>query len=128
MIIRSLFALALLATPSLAGDEPEITGREFVMPSGNIACMVEDINGGSRQLYCVRNLPKTIVVTLSRNGIESFPTSGDQPVSFDAEVLQYGDNFYNSGFSCDSSESGLLCSHNKWGGFELSRKGLTRFD
>ena len=39
----ALLALALFASPALAGDEPEITDREFVMPSRNIACIVQDV-------------------------------------------------------------------------------------
>ena len=133
MIRRSLLMLALLATPALAGDEPEITDREFVMPSRNIACIVQDVSleggmGPSKRLYCVRYEPKTIAVILDERGIESYPTDGDQPMSSEAEVLQYGDNFWNGGFSCDSSKTGLLCSHSDYGAFELSRKGLKKLN
>ena len=63
--------------------------------------------GPSKRLYCVRYEPKTIAVTLDETGIDSFPTDGDQPMSSEADALQYGDNFFNGGFSCDSSKTGL---------------------
>jgi hypothetical protein len=129
MIRRSLLMLFLLASPAVAGDEPVITDREFVMPSRNIACIVQDVSleggdGPSKRLYCVRYEPKTIAVILDERGLESYPTEGDQPMSSEADVLQYGDNFWNGGFSCDSSPTGLLCSHSEYGAFELSRKGM----
>jgi hypothetical protein len=131
MIRYSLLALALVASPALAGDEPEVTDKEFIMPSRNIACIVQDVSleggsGPSKRLYCVRYEPKTIAVLLDERGLESYETDGEQPMSSEAETLQYGDNFYNSGFSCDSSKTGLVCSHSDYGAFELSRKGLKK--
>lgn len=127
----ALFALALLATPALAGDEPELTGNAFVMPSRNVACMVQDVSleggsGPSKRLYCLRNEPTTIGVMLDERGLESFPTEGDTQIDFDGPVLQYGDNWWHDGFSCDSAETGVVCSHNDYGAFTLSRKGLVK--
>jgi hypothetical protein len=129
MFRNSLIVLSLLATPAFAGDEAELTDIEFLMPSRNIACIVQDVSlegrpGPSKRLYCVRHEPKTIVVVLDERGLESYPTEGDQPFSSEANVLQYGDNWFQAGFSCDSSSTGLMCSHNTYGAFELSRKGL----
>jgi hypothetical protein len=129
MIRYSLIAFAFLVSPAFAGDEPELTDREFLMPSRNIGCIVQDVSleggtGPSKRLYCVRNLPTTIAVILDERGMESYDTEGDLPFSSEANVLQYGDNWYHEGFSCDSDKRGLLCSHNKYGAFRLSRKGL----
>jgi hypothetical protein len=129
MIRYSLIAFAFLVSPAFAGDEPELTDREFLMPSRNIGCIVQDVSleggtGPSKRLYCVRNLPTTIAVILDERGMESYDTEGDLPFSSEANVLQYGDNWYHEGFSCDSDKRGLLCSHNKYGAFRLSRKGV----
>jgi hypothetical protein len=124
-----LLALALLTTPVLAGDEPDVMGKSFVMPSGNIACTLVDVNleggsGPSQRLFCVRKQPKTIAVTLDEGGLESYPTDGDAQIDWSAPVLQYGGNWWINDFSCDSSSTGLLCSHSTYGAFELSRKGM----
>lgn len=124
-------ALALLATPALAGDEPELTEREFLMPSRNIGCIVQDVSleggtGPSKRLYCVRNLPTTIAVVMDERGVESYDEEGDLPFSSEASVLQYGENWFHAGFSCDSSSTGLMCSHRDYGAFKLARKGFER--
>jgi hypothetical protein len=129
MIRYVLIALMLFTIPAVAGDEPELTDREFLMPSRNIGCIVQDVsleggNGPSKRLHCVRNLPTTLAVMLDERGLESYPTEGDLPFSSEADVLQYGDNWYYEGFSCDSDQKGVLCSHNKYGAFRLSRRGL----
>ncbi len=131
MIRYVLIAMTLFASPAFAGDEPESTDREFIMPSRNIGCIVQDVSleggsGASKRLYCVRNLPTTIAVMLDERGIESYTTEGDQPFSSEAYVLQYGENWFHEGFSCDSTKTGLMCSHSDYGGFELARKGLKK--
>jgi hypothetical protein len=122
-LIGGIMIVAAAASSAFAGDEPEVTGPEFRMPSGNIACKVQKV-GALKQLFCVRNLPRTIAVVLGKGGLTSSPTDGDQPFNEDAPVLEYGDNFENGGFWCDSGRDGLLCTHNSYGGFTLSRKGL----
>jgi hypothetical protein len=127
-----LVAVSLFTLPAFAGDEPELTDSEFLMPSRNIGCVVQDVSleggsGPSKRLYCVRYEPKTIAVLLDERGVESYPTEGDQPFSSEANVLKYGDNWFHSGFSCDSSTTGLVCSHSTYGAFELSRKGLKKY-
>jgi hypothetical protein len=127
----SVLATAALVTTAYAGDEPELTGREFTTPSRNISCLVQDVgleggSGQSKRLYCVRNLPKTIVVMLDERGIETYKTEGDQPFTGDIRVLNYGQNWFNGGFSCDSSKIGIFCSHSDYGAFQLSRKGMNK--
>jgi hypothetical protein len=127
-----LAALLFLSVPALAGDEPEITDREFIMPSRNIGCIVQDVSleggtGPSKRLYCARNLPTTIAVILDERGLETYPTEGDQPFSSEADILQYGENWYHEGFSCDSDQKGVLCNHSNYGAFRLSRKGVEEF-
>jgi hypothetical protein len=132
MIRYGLLALAVLSSAAIAGDEPELTNNEFMMPSGNITCIVRDVDleggsGPSKRLYCVRNLPKPLVVILDERGVESYPTDGDQPFSAAPDVLAYGDNWYHEGFSCDSDKTGVVCNHNAYGAFRLSRKGVEKF-
>jgi hypothetical protein len=133
MLRYSFLAIVLFTSPAFAGDEPELTGREFVMPSRNIGCIVQDVSleggaGPSKRLYCVRNLPKTIAVLLDERGVESYDEEGDLPFSSEADVLQYGDNWFHAGFSCDSSTAGVVCSHSDYGAFQLSRQGLKRLN
>lgn len=125
-IIRySLIALTLLAVPALAGDEPELTGVNFMMPSRNVACIkLDPENGLSDRLYCLRYEPELISVELSEAGVNWAPAEGDQPGFEGTPILQYGDNWYHDGFSCDSDEKGVVCSHGKFGAFRLSRKGV----
>lgn len=126
---RAVFALALIATPALAGDEPEITGPAFVMPSGNVACLVHEVELATAatpqpQLFCIRKWPKTIGVTLDETRLASFKTVQAAQVDWNAPVLNYGDNWWHNDFACDSAPSGVVCSHPKFGAFQLSRKGM----
>jgi hypothetical protein len=130
-ITALLAAAALLAcaAPTLAGDEPEISGTEFVMPSRNVACLVQDVGleGGSEQskrLYCIRKSPTLLAVILDERGLESYQTDGDSQFNWNAPILNYGDNWFHEGFSCDSAKTGLVCSHSDYGAFEVSRKGV----
>jgi hypothetical protein len=127
----AVFATMVFASAAYAGDEPEQTGREFTTPSGNISCTVLDVSleggsGPSKRLYCVRNLPETIVVILDERGAETYETEGDQPFTNDIRILHYGQNWFNGGFSCDSSKIGIFCSHSDYGAFQLSRKGMKK--
>jgi hypothetical protein len=128
-----LVALALLTTPVFAGDEPEITGSDFVMPSRNVACMVQEADLDTAatpqpQLFCIRKKPTRIGVTLDESGLKSFANPSPAQFNWDAPVLNYGDNFWHGDFSCDSAETGVLCSHPKFGAFELSKKGMKRLN
>jgi hypothetical protein len=126
---RAVFALVLLATPVHAGDEPEVTGPAFVMPSGNVACLVQEVELATAatpqpQLFCIRRKPKTIGVTLDETRLSSFTNVQAAQFDWNAPVLNYGDNWWHSDFSCDSAQSGVVCSHPKFGAFQLSRKGM----
>jgi hypothetical protein len=129
----SIVAAALFATPAFAGDDaPSLTGQEFVLPSGNIACILQDVSlegddGPSQRLYCVRNKPKTIAVLLNHKGIESYPTDGDQPFSADAPVLNYDEGWENGDFHCAATTKGLLCSYKGQLKFRLAKAGLKKF-
>jgi hypothetical protein len=124
MIRYCLIALMVLTVPAMAGDEPELTGADF-MPSRNVACVkLNPENGLSDRLYCLRYEPSMLVVVLDENGPTAGATYGDQPSFEDAPILQYGNNWYHEGFSCDSDEKGVVCSHSTYGAFRLSRKGM----
>jgi hypothetical protein len=125
MIRFGLVALMLLAVPALAGDEPELTGADFMMPSRNVGCVkLDPENGLSDRLYCLRYEPTLIAVVLSSDGVTWARAEGDQPGFEGTSILQYGDNWYHEGFSCDADEKGVVCSHGKFGAFRLSRKGV----
>jgi hypothetical protein len=125
MIRYGVIALLILTVPAMAGDEPELTGADFMMPSRNVACLkLDPENGLSDRLYCLRYEPELISVELSEAGVNWGPAEGDQPGFEDAPMLKYGDNWYHEGFSCDSDQNGVVCSHGKYGAFQLSRKGV----
>jgi hypothetical protein len=125
MIRYCLIAFIALTLPAMAGDEPELTGTDFMMPSRNVACVkLNPENGLSDRLYCLRYQPSMLAVVLDENGPTASVTYGDQPSFEDAPILQYGDNWYREGFSCDSDEKGVVCSHSTYGAFRLSRKGM----
>jgi hypothetical protein len=125
MIRMSLIALCLFVVPAFAGDEPALTGADFMMPSRNVGCVkLDPENGLSDRLYCVRYQPRFIAVVLSRDGVTSARAEGDQPGFEGTPILQYGDSWYHDGFSCDSDKNGVVCSHGKYGAFRLSRKGV----
>jgi hypothetical protein len=125
MFRQVLIASFLLTVPAIAGDEPELTGRNFMMPSRNVACIKMDPeNGLSDRLYCLRYEPKLIAVVLDKNGPVANETFGDQPAFEDTPILQYGENWFHEGFSCDSDPKGVVCSHSDYGAFRLSRQGM----
>jgi hypothetical protein len=125
MFRQVLIASFLLTVPALAGDEPELTGRDFMMPSRNVACIkLDPENGLSDRLYCLRYEPTFIAVVLDKNGPLSGETFGDQPDFEDTPILQYGKSWFHDGFSCDSDPIGVVCSHSDYGAFRLSRKGM----
>jgi hypothetical protein len=67
MIRMSLIALCLFVVPAFAGDEPALTGADFMMPSRNVGCVkLDPENGMSDRLYCVRYQPRFIAVVLSQ--------------------------------------------------------------
>jgi hypothetical protein len=127
----AFLALTLIATPAFAGDEPALTGKEFIMPSRNVACLVQDVSleggsGLSKRLYCLRNEPTTLAVMLDERGLESWPTDGDTQFNWEAPMLAYGESWWHDGFSCESLTSGVVCRHEDYGSFKLSRKGVKK--
>jgi hypothetical protein len=125
MIRYCLVATMFLTLPAIAGDEPELTGVDFMMPSRNVACVkLNPENGLSDRLFCLWYEPSLMAVVLDENGATAGTTYGDQPSFEDTPILQYGDNWYHEGFSCDSDEKGVVCSHSTYGAFRLSRKGM----
>jgi hypothetical protein len=131
MIYRCCIALALMTVQASAGLEPDLKGQEFMMPSGNVTCMKLDaIDDGdvkvSDRLYCLRYLPTPLVVILEESGVHSQAAGDDQPFGRDVPVLAYGKKWYKEGFTCKSEVKGVVCSHNKFGAFRLSRKGFEK--
>jgi hypothetical protein len=127
----ALVVLALNATPALAGDDSPSAVGAFVMPSGNVACLVQEVDLETAstpqpQLVCVRLEPAQLGAFLDERGAYSRNKPRVPQLDWNAPVLNYGENFWHDDFSCDSLESGVECSHPKYGAFRLSKKGMKR--
>jgi hypothetical protein len=127
----TIFSILTLGTPAaVAGDD--FIREGFVMPSRNINCTVqqEGVEGTTSdgwRLYCVRFQPTPIVVILTKRGVETYDSDGDQPSGQDRWVFTYGDPWESGPFECVSSQTGLTCTHTNGKGFKLSRKGVSTF-
>jgi len=53
--------------------------------------------------------------------------AGDTAYDQNAPVLAYGTGWARGGFTCASSEDGLLCRNQDGHGFTLSREAWTQF-
>jgi hypothetical protein len=124
-------ALLFVATPAVAGDEPDKTDAVFQTPSKNIVCVHDDasssgVEGSGFSLFCSRFEPAAIFVSLDKTGVKTGKLESDlgdeEPVT-----LEYGEHWRGEGgFDCYSSKTGLMCEHPDFGGFEISRKGVKK--
>lgn len=137
-----LFAAALVAC-SPAPQEPTETpsqvepaevatapgvSTEFMAPSGNIACVYTPAGGtsvyqtadGRAELKCDRSEPEYVRVVLPENGPARIEPT-DERGCCSGETIQYGQDWSEGPFSCDVTESGLICVNREQHGFTLSR-------
>jgi hypothetical protein len=106
---------------------PDLTTREFQMPSRNIGCLLA---GGELRCDILSGLepePTTacefdwVGVVLSKDS--AGPNCGSDTVYMKAApTLAYGGEWRRGGFTCHSSETGLNCFSGTGHGFKLARE------
>lgn len=121
------------ASESTPGPEgPDLTTNEFITPSGNIWCELNDpwlgcdIGTGLNPQPSVEFCGADWAGLFIEPGRFAGPAcSGDQKptVSSDAPVLEYGHTWKHGNIRCLSRSSGLLCKDTSGYGFELARAG-----
>jgi hypothetical protein len=122
------------STPSKASPEPQgpLTTDEFITPSGNIWCELNDpwlgcdigtgLNPEPSSEFCGADWAGLFI----EPGRFSGPgCSGDEKptVSADAPVLEYGETWKHGDIRCRSRSSGLTCKDSSGFGFTLARAG-----
>lgn len=103
----------------------------FVMPSGNIGCIYTPRGGtdtyqpvdGGPEISCDRIQPRYVNITLGSNGPAVLTENpGEQGCCGGDNTLAYGDVVKFDGFTCSSSDAGLICeTPDKKHGLCLSR-------
>ena len=128
----------LLAAPVVAAEaefEVRDNGQvEFVMPSGNIGCIltpeggtdVYEPAGGGPEISCDRIEPSYKRVILGPDGeAELIADPGEQSCCGADNVLGYGDTYSFEGFVCYSEKVGLSCeTEDEAHGFAMARAGI----
>lgn len=140
-MFRSLMlgaALAATLTMPAAAAEVELDANEdgqieFVMPSGNIGCIVTPEGGtdvyepedGGPEIMCDRVEPEYVRVVLAADSAEELDDVADPSCCSAEQVLQYGEWASIEGFVCYSETSGLTCStEDETHGFKMARAGI----
>lgn len=136
-LILAAAITALLAVPAAAGEvelEASDSGQtEFVMPSGNIGCIVTPEGGtdvyepedGGPEIMCDRVEPEYIRVVLGVDAAEELDEVADPSCCGGEQVLEYGDWAEVEGFLCYSETTGLTCNtEDEAHGFSMARAGI----
>ncbi len=100
------------------------TGGEFLSPSGNISCEVDNGYAGLHQVYCQTFSPAESV-TMSPRGVLK-KCAGDKCLGNPAEnapTLAYGSSTGTGPFRCWSATDGVTCTVSGRG-FRISRSGI----
>jgi hypothetical protein len=118
--------------PTSAPEGPDVTSSEFITPSGNIWCEVEEpwlncnigsgLNPEPSAEFCGADWAGLFI----EPGRFAGPAcSGDQAptVSPDALVLEYGQTWKHGQVRCTSRSTGLRCVDKSGYGFTLARAG-----
>jgi len=126
-----------LAMPAAAAEvelEANDNGQiEFVMPSGNIGCIVTPEGGtdvyqpedGGPEIMCDRVEPDYVRVVLGADAAEELDKVGDASCCGAEQVLEYGEWASIEGFVCYSKKSGLTCTaEDEDHGFKMARAGI----
>jgi hypothetical protein len=100
-------------------------GGEFLSPTGNISCEVDDNQAGLTQAYCQTVTPARSV-TMSATG--SYTTcTGQQCLGnpgAGTPTLAYGTATGAGPFRCESASTGITCAADGKG-FQISASGVT---
>lgn len=135
MLVAAL--VAGLAMPAMAAEvelEADDSGQtEFVMPSGNIGCIVTPEGGtdvyepedGGPEIMCDRVEPDYVRVILATEEADELDDVGDPSCCSAGQVLDYGDWATIEGFVCQSATTGLTCTTgDEEHGFSMARAGI----
>ena len=134
-VLLALLAGVVLAVPAHAREQhftAEPNGQiSFVMPSGNIGCLYTPRGGtgtytpveGGPELSCDRIAPSYVNITLGpKTAAVLTKNPGEQGCCGGDNVFAYGNTVTLDGFTCSSSEAGLVCeTPDKKHGLCLSR-------
>lgn len=128
---------AMLAMPVAAAEvelEANDNGQiEFVMPSGNVGCIVTPEGGtdvyqpedGGPEIMCDRVEPEYVRVVLGADAAEELDEVGDASCCGAEQVLHYGEWAEIEGFICYSKKTGLTCTtEDETHGFKMARAGI----
>ena len=107
----------------------------FSMPSGNVDCIFTPAGGsrvyqpldGGPELSCDRREPTYVTMTMTPRRIERTNNPAEQSCCAMDNPLPYGRSWSMGGFTCDSSEKGLVCRRQDGHGFSISRAAVTQF-
>jgi hypothetical protein len=120
----STMLTARTTTTVTAGAETA-PGGEFLSPSGNISCEMDNGYIGLHQVYCQTVSPPESVV-LARTGTfkvcKGRQCLGNPAVN--TPVLAYGHSTSSGPFRCLSTTAGVTCTVSGKG-FQISRSGIT---
>lgn len=144
--LRSLQGLAVLGFALAAGGfAAEVRAAEqalpvgpdgvveFMMPSGNVACIFIPAGGtsvyspmeGGPELQCTRVEPDYVVALLGpRKAAVRIENPGEQGCCSIVPVLAYGNHWRRQGMECRSEKSGLTCTSATGHGMSLARKAV----
>lgn len=132
-VTGTYLAVTMLALPAQAGTRPlpdrsaprhTATGLEFLSPSGNISCEIDNGYVGLHQVYCETFSPARSV-TMSISG-QLKRCSGQGCLSNPADgtpTLAYGTWTESGPFRCASATDGVTCTASGRG-FRISRAGI----
>jgi len=140
-MFRSLMLAVALAAgltmPVMAAEvalEADDSGQiEFVMPSGNIGCIVTPEGGtevyepedGGPEIMCDRVEPEYVRVVLGTDSAEELDEVADPSCCGGGQVLEYGEWASMEGFVCYAETTGLTCNtEDETHGFKMARAGI----
>ena len=104
-----------------------LSSSTFQLPSKNIGCtlgegvLVCDILSGLKPEPDEQCELDWTGMELERLGPAQPRCAGDTAYDQNSPVLAYGDRWASGGFTCESSQDGLLCQNEEGHGFSLSR-------
>lgn len=112
------------ATTTVTAPAQTVHGGEFLSPSGNISCEIDNDYIGLHQVYCQTFSPPQSVV-LARSGTYKV-CKGQQCLgnpAVNTPVLAYGHSTSSGPFRCVSTTAGVTCTADGKG-FQISRSGV----
>ena len=107
----------------------------FSMPSGNVECIFTPAGGskvyqpldGGPELSCDRLQPTYVRLTMTPKRVDRADNPGEQTCCGVDNPLAYGQRWVKAGFTCDSTQEGLLCRRADGRGFFISRAKISAF-